>query len=291
MKLLTCYYEVLTGTDGLTSEAFHQNGWAELSSPIKNGIKQVELLTGRLDKLIAQLDLFFHEMNFSFLYNKDCNLFSLGYQVNENKLDPSHYDLLASEARLSSFIAIAKRDVPSKHWSYLGRRLIRVAQDVILLSWSGSMFEYLMPSLIMFTPRYSLLDYTCRKVVKRQIEYGKELGLPWGISESAYNVRDLAFTYQYSAFGIPGLGMKRGLGEDQVIAPYATALAAMYLPHDAVENFKHLEKVGAVGRYGFYEALDFTPIRLAEGQQVAVVQCYMAHHQGHVISRIFQCGS
>jgi cyclic beta-1,2-glucan synthetase len=142
------------------------------------------------------------------------------------------------------------------------------------------MFEYLMPSLVTFTPRYSLIDQTCRLVVKRQIEYGQECGIPWGVSESAFNGRDLYMTYQYSAFGVPGLGMKRGLGEELVIAPYATALAAMYLPHAAVENFMRLEHEGALGRYGFYEALDFTPIRLAEGQRLAMVKCYMAHHQG-----------
>jgi Cellobiose phosphorylase len=142
------------------------------------------------------------------------------------------------------------------------------------------MFEYLMPSLVTFTPRYSLIDQTCRLVVKRQIEYGKERGVPWGVSESAFNGRDLYMTYQYSAFGVPGLGMKRGLGEELVIAPYATALAAMYLPHAAVENFARLERHGALGRFGFYEALDFTPVRLAEGQKVAMVCCYMAHHQG-----------
>ncbi|MGR9108419.1 MAG: GH36-type glycosyl hydrolase domain-containing protein, partial [Gammaproteobacteria bacterium] len=154
------------------------------------------------------------------------------------------------------------------------------AHGMVLLSWSGSMFEYLMPSLVAYTPRYSLLDQTCRLVVKRQIEYGKKRGVPWGISESAFNMRDLSFTYQYSDFGVPGLGMKRGLAQNMVIAPYATALAAMYQPHAAMENFTRLETMGALGRYGFFEALDFTPARLAENDQVAIVRCYMAHHQG-----------
>ena len=230
--------------------------------------------------MAAQLDAMFLAMDFRFLYDPHCHLFSLGYRVAEGTLDSSYYDMLASEARLASFIAIAKRDVPAAHWFHLGRRVTRAARGTVLLSWSGSMFEYLMPSLVTFTPRYSLLDQTCRLVVKRQIEYGKERGVPWGVSESAFNGRDLFFTYQYSAFGVPGLGMKRGLGDELVIAPYATALAAMYLPHAAAENFAHLEAEGALGRYGFYEALDFTPARLAEGQKVAVVRCYMAHHQG-----------
>ncbi len=242
--------------------------------------EQAAGLTRRLEDMAAQLDSLFHAMDFRFLYDAERHMFSIGYRVMEGSIDPSYYDLLASEARLASLIAIAKRDVPGNHWFHLGRRVTRAAHGTVLLSWSGSMFEYLMPSLVTFTPRYSLLDQTCRLVIKRQIEYGKECGIPWGVSESAFNGRDIALTYQYSAFGVPGLGMKRGLGEERVIAPYATALAAMYLPHAAVQNFEHLEKQGALGRFGFYEALDYTPIRLVEGQRVAIVRCYMAHHQG-----------
>ncbi|MEQ1636321.1 MAG: glucoamylase family protein [Methylococcales bacterium] len=241
---------------------------------------QADTLTLRLESMTSQLTNLFHEMDFRFLYDPTCHLFSLGYRVNEGTLDSSYYDLLASEARLASLIAIAKRDVPSTHWFHLGRRVTRAAHGTVLLSWSGSMFEYLMPSLVTFTPRYSLLDQTCRLVVKRQIEYGKERGVPWGVSESAFNGRDLFYTYQYSAFGVPGLGMKRGLGEELVISPYSTALAAMYFPHAAAENFAHLQQEGALGRFGFFEALDFNPIRLAENQRVAIVRCYMAHHQG-----------
>ncbi|TAL47261.1 MAG: phosphorylase, partial [Methylovulum sp.] len=263
--------------DGATTTP---DGLKALAQRLRSAQEQAEALTERLENMAAQMDTLFHEMDFSFLYDTQCHLFSIGYRVMEGALDPSYYDLLASEARLSSFVAIAKRDVPGTHWFHLGRRVTRAAHGTALLSWSGSMFEYLMPSLVMFTPRYSLLDQTCRQVVKRQIEYGKERGVPWGVSESAFNGRDLFFTYQYAAFGVPGLGMKRGLGEDLVIAPYATALAAMYFPHAAVGNFDRLEKEGALGRFGFYEALDFTPIRLAEGRRVAIVRCYMAHHQG-----------
>jgi cyclic beta-1,2-glucan synthetase len=247
---------------------------------LRHASEQAHSLTTRLEDIAQQLEILFHDMDFHFLYDSTCHLFSIGYRVNEGTLDPSYYDLLASEARLSSLVAIAKRDVPSSHWFHLGRRVTSAAKGTVLLSWSGSMFEYLMPSLVTFTPRYSVLDQTCRLVINRQIEYGKERGVPWGVSESAYNVRDFHFTYQYSAFGVPGLGMKRGLGEELVIAPYATALAAMYLPHTAVENFQQLEAIGAMGRYGFYEALDFTAIRLAENQPFAIVRCYMAHHQG-----------
>ncbi|OAI13494.1 MULTISPECIES: GH36-type glycosyl hydrolase domain-containing protein [Methylomonas] len=242
--------------------------------------EQADTLRQRLDLLAEQLESWFREMDFRFLYDTSRHMFAIGYRVAQGVIDSSYYDLLASEARLASIIAIAKRDVPSSHWFHLGRRVTRVAHGTVLLSWSGSMFEYLMPSLVTFTPRYSLLDQTCRLVVKRQIAYGRERGVPWGVSESAFNGRDVYLTYQYSAFGVPGLGMKRGLGEELVIAPYATALAAMYLPHAAAENFARLEQEGGVGRYGFYEALDYTPIRLAEGQRVALVRCYMAHHQG-----------
>jgi cyclic beta-1,2-glucan synthetase len=251
-----------------------------MAKMLRRAGEQAEALTERLENMVAQMNTLFHEMDFRFLYDAKCHLFSLGYRVTEGTLEPSYYDLLASEARLTSFVAIAKRNVPSKHWFRLGRRVIRAAGGTVLLSWSGSMFEYLMPSLVMFTPRYSLLDQTCRLIVKRQINYGKKCSVPWGVSESAFNSRDLYFTYQYGAFGVPGLGMKRGLGEDLVVAPYATALAAMYFPHAAVENFERLEKEGALGNFGFYEALDFTPDRLSEGQRVAIVRCYMAHHQG-----------
>jgi cyclic beta-1,2-glucan synthetase len=239
-----------------------------------------KVLTQRINGLAAQAEQLFVEMDFRFLYDPNRHLFSLGYRVEKGVIDESYYDLLASEARLTSLIAIAKREVPSSHWFHLGRRLTRTASGTVLLSWSGSMFEYLMPSLVTYTPRYSLLDQTCRLAVQSQIEYGKQRGVPWGVSESAFNGRDRWFTYQYSAFGVPGLGMKRGLAYDLVIAPYATALAAMYHTHAAAENFKHLEKIGALGRYGFFEALDFTPSRLAENQKMAFVRCYMAHHQG-----------
>jgi len=220
------------------------------------------------------------DMQFGFLCDPKKKIFSIGYQIDEQKLDPGYYDLLASEARLASFVAIAKGDVPALHWFHLSRSLSPVGMETALLSWSGSMFEYLMPSLVMHPPAGSLLDQTCRSVVQRQIAYGKERGIPWGMSESGYNVQDLEFTYQYSNFGVPGLGLKRGLSQDLIAAPYATALAAMVDPSAAAHNFRTLTAAGAEGRYGYYEALDYTPTRLPENQKVAVVQEYMAHHQG-----------
>ncbi len=222
----------------------------------------------------------FDAMEFGFLFDPSRKIFSIGYRVTDGGLDGSAYDLLASEARLASFIAIAKGDVPVSHWFHLGRPMTPVGLGSALVSWSGSMFEYLMPALVMHTPPGSLLAETSRLVVRRHMSYGAEHGVPWGISESAYNVRDLDLTFQYSNFGVPGLGLERGLGDDLVVSPYATALAAMVDPVAAARNLSSLVAVGARGPYGFYEALDYTRSRLPEGAPVAIVHAYMAHHQG-----------
>jgi cyclic beta-1,2-glucan synthetase len=237
----------------------------------------------RLHAVEARARAIAYAMDFEFLLDRERNLLSIGYSVTDGQLDSSCYDLLASEARLASFIAIAKRDVPSRHWFRLGRNVTSVDGGAALISWSGSMFEYLMPSLVMRAPIGSLLENTSRLVVRRQIDFATRLDIPWGISESAYNVRDLAMTYQYSSFGVPGLGFKRGLGENLVIAPYATALAAMVDPPAAARNLARLAEIGALGRYGYYEALDFTPVRTPEGHGVAIVYAFMAHHQGMTI--------
>ena len=237
-------------------------------------------LCQRLQDIAVLCKRFFDEMDFRFLFDPSRKLFSIGYRAGEGSLDSSCYDLLASEARLASFIAIAKGDVPSSHWFHLGRALTPVGRGSALVSWSGSMFEYLMPGLVMRSPAESILSQTDAHVVFRQIEYGAERGVPWGVSESAYYARDIDFTYQYSSFGVPGLGLKRGLSQDLVIAPYATALAAMVEPNAAVENLAVLARAGGVGAYGFYEALDYTSSRLPEGKDVGVVRAFMAHHQG-----------
>jgi cyclic beta-1,2-glucan glucanotransferase len=237
-------------------------------------------LVGRLSAVAGVVKDLFDTMQFDFLFDPTRKIFSTGYRVMDGSLDPSGYDLLASEARLTSFIAIAKGDVPVSHWFRLGRPMTPVDLGAALVSWSGSMFEYLMPALVMNFPWGSLLQQTYRFVVRRQMSYGAEHGVPWGVSESAYNVRDLDLTYQYSNFGVPGLGLERGLSEDLVVAPYATALAAMVDPVAAAHNFARLVDVGAGGLYGFYEALDYTRSRRPEGQPVAIVRAYMAHHQG-----------
>ncbi len=237
-------------------------------------------LERRITELAATAGKMFDAMKFDFLLDPARQLLSIGYRVTDGSLDPNCYDLLASEARLASFVAIAKGEIPARHWFRLGRAMTPVDRGSALISWSGSMFEYLMPSLVMRAPVGSLLEQTNRLIVRRQMKYGAELGVPWGISESAYNARDLELTYQYSNFGVPGLGLKRGLSESAVIAPYATALAAMVDPEAAAQNFSRLLAAGGLGHFGWYEALDYTPSRVPEGENVAIVRAYMAHHQG-----------
>jgi cellobiose phosphorylase len=219
-------------------------------------------------------------MDFKFLYDEITDLLSIGFDVGERRRDLSCYDLLASEARLASFILIANGQLPQKHWFSLGRLLTKTSGETSLISWSGSMFEYLMPQLLMPSFDNTLLNQTCKAVVKQQINYGQQRNVPWGISESCYNVTDLAQVYQYRAFGVPGLGFKRGLSDDLVIAPYATALALMVMPNEACNNLQALKDNGFVGQYGFYEAIDYTPNRLPRGKKFAIVQTFMAHHQG-----------
>ena len=220
------------------------------------------------------------EMDFGFLYDVRRNLFVIGYNADERKLDAGYYDLLASEVRLTNFVVIAQGQLPQEGWFSLGRLLTSHGGQPVLLSWSGSMFEYLMPMLVM--PNYpgTLLDQTCRAAVTLQIEHGQQLGIPWGVSESGYNTLDAHFNYQYRAFGVPGLGLKRGLGEDSVVAPYASVLALMIAPQAACQNLQRLSELGLGGRFGLYEAVDYTPARLPRGQNYAVVKQFMAHHQG-----------
>ncbi|MDZ7601592.1 MAG: glucoamylase family protein, partial [Hoeflea sp.] len=239
-----------------------------------------------VEKLARDLAM---DMDFAFLVDRDKKLLSIGFSVATNQLDPSCYDLLASEARLASLFAIAKGDVETRHWFRLGRAATPLGAGSALISWSGSMFEYLMPSLVMRAPEGSVLAETNRRIVDRQRSYGATLDIPWGISESSYNARDLEMTYQYSNFGVPGLGLKRGLSENRVVAPYATGLAAMVAPVEALRNYKRLSTLGAEGRYGFYEAVDFTASRLPAGTDFAVVRSFMAHHQGMTITAIANC--
>ena len=259
---------------------------AEHARDRQQSIAELGILHGRLQRLADRARLVAGAMDFAFLLDPKRQLLSIGYSFASNTLDSSCYDLLASEARLASLFAVAKGDVTTRHWFRLGRSATPLGHGSALISWSGSMFEYLMPSLVMRAPVGSVLEQTNRLVVARQQAYGASMGIPWGISESAYNARDLEFTYQYSNFGVPGLGLKRGLSENLVVAPYAAGLATMIDPHAAHQNYARLALLGARGSYGFFEALDFTRSRLPDDERVAIVRTYMAHHQGMTIVAI-----
>ena len=242
-------------------------------------IVELKELENIVDNLIKNTD-------FSLLYNNELQMFSIGYNLEENKLTDSYYDLLASEARQASLVAIAKKDVPSKHWNNLSRTLTTLNNYKGLVSWSGTAFEYLMPDINI--PRYvgSLLDESCKFMIMSQKEYSKKLNIPWGISEAAFNVKDLKSNYQYKAFGIPWLGLKRGLGDELVVSSYGSILAIGDLPKEEIENLKRLEKEGMLSKYGFYESIDYTPERVEKGKTSSVVKTYMAHHQGLILLSI-----
>ncbi|MHB8354851.1 MAG: glucoamylase family protein, partial [Burkholderiales bacterium] len=266
--------------DADLSAMFKQHeGFADMERCVAEGSTRARDRMAVIEGLIAQSgDL--ANMRFDFLFDRARHLLTIGYNVDERRLDSGYYDLLASEARLCSFVGIAQGQLPQESWFALGRILTNVGGEPVLLSWSGSMFEYLMPLLVMPTYDNTLLDQTCKAAVARQIEYGKQSGLPWGISESGYNTLDVHLNYQYRAFGVPGLGLKRGLAEDMVVAPYASTLALMVAPEEACLNLQRLSAEGFVGRFGLFEAIDYTPTRQRRGQFGTVIRSYMAHHQG-----------
>lgn len=243
----------------------------------------------RLEALAVRAEKFAGEMDFRFLYNSQRRLFSIGYNVPLGRLDGAHYDLLASEACLTSFLGIARGEIPREHWFQLGRLSTLTAGRPGLLSWGGTMFEYLMPRLLLPIMEGTLLDASQRAAVARQIEYGEEKSVPWGVSESGYHYLDAAKEYQYQAFGVPGLGLKRDLGADLVVAPYATLLATCVEPAKAIANFEALRAEDGEGPFGFYEAIDFTPERLGRGERRRVVKSYMAHHQGMGLVAVANC--
>ena len=253
---------------------------ASLTNALERGIEANNSLSARSNSLARLCERLVDEADFGFLFDDKLKVLTIGYNVSESRRDESFYDLLASEARLASFIAIATGDVPQEHWFRLGRQLTSVNGGQALISWSATMFEYLMPLLIMRNYGKTLLSETYRVVIARQIAYGHEHAVPWGVSESGYNARDLDLTYQYAPFGIPGLGFKRGLSENLVVAPYATLLAAMLEPQKGIRNLVRLQQEGALARFGFCEALDYTPDRLPPHQQVVLIRAFMTHHQG-----------
>ena len=239
-----------------------------------------------IQTLIEIIDNTIKDTNFSVLYSKEQQIFSIGFNVEENKLTDSYYDLLASEARQASLVAIAKKDVPTKHWNYLSRTLTVLGKYKGLISWSGTAFEYLMPNINI--PKYegSLLDESCKFMIMSQKEYAKRLNIPWGISEAAFNLKDLKSNYQYKAFGIPWLGLKRGLADELVVSSYAGVLAITDEPKETIKNLKQLENEGMYNKFGFYESIDFTPERVEKGKKYGLVKTYMAHHQGLILLSI-----
>ncbi len=240
-------------------------------------------------RLRARITQVFDDMDFSRLYDENKGLFSIGLNVKTNKLSDSHYDLLASEARQTGFIAIAKGDVPEKHWFRLSRPLAAASKSRVLLSWGGSMFEYLMPLLIMKNYDNTMLSETYKSVVEMQRDYGEQRHIPWGVSESGYYAFDLNMNYQYKSFGIPSLGMKSGLVRETVISPYSVCLALHINPKAALSNMAKLCKLGARGRYGFYEAIDYTRSRMHRGKEKRIVKSYMVHHQGMILASLLNC--
>ncbi|MEN8143437.1 MAG: glucoamylase family protein [Gemmatimonadota bacterium] len=260
--------------------------WCEgLRSELARSIAESKRLLDSLDELTDRCTVQIEEMDFGFLYDRSRRLLHIGYQVTAEELDPHYYDLLASEARLASYVGIAKGDLPSSHWLQLGRAFGLVGRSPVLLSWSATMFEYLLPAVFMRSPPTSLLAHSSRQAVREHMNFGRRHGIPWGASESAYGHRGDGDSYQYRAFGVPGLGLRRGLGERRVVAPYASFLALPYAPLKASRNVEGLVHLGAKGRWGMYESLDFG----SQGESTSsptVIRAYMAHHQGMILAAL-----
>jgi cyclic beta-1,2-glucan synthetase len=285
VESLTAELHSLAGSEDMRSDA------RALVARLREAVERssASALAERCRRLAERAGALAAGMDFHLLYNEQRHLFSIGYNLGTGRLDHGHYDLLASEASLTSFLTIARNEAPRRHWFQLGRPLTHVAGGIALLSWGGTMFEYLMPRLFVHSYAGTLLYESERAAVARQIGYGRGNRVPWGISESGFNALDAALDYQYQSFGVPGLGLKRGLGRDLVIAPYATALALAVAPAAAVRNFRALSAEKAEGSYGFYEAIDYTHDRLGEKRRPAVVRSYMAHHQGMSLVALANC--
>lgn len=251
----------------------------ELAYCIRQGVHRAKERIAQLEDQVRDCQNM-ADQNLDFLYDKTRHLLTIGFDVGKHRRDDSYYDILASEARLASFIGIAQGKLPVKHWFSMGRHVTVYRGKMVLLSWGGSMFEYLMPRLLLPSYANTLLDQTLQGAVEKQIAYGKERGVPWGISESGMHITDAYLNYQYRSFGVPGLGFKNDLAHDLVIAPYASLLALMVRPTEACVNLELMSRLGYEGRFGFYEAIDHTPARLALRQSEGIVRSFMAHHQG-----------
>ncbi len=268
---------------GQTLSAEDRDWCVKLDDTLSLAQKTVTAMMGGFRDLADQANTAVADMDFRFLFDKRRQVFHIGYNAATEKLDGSFYDLLASEARIASLVAIAKGDVPLSHWLHLGRPMTKVNGKEVLLSWSGTMFEYLMPVLFTKQTTGTFLYDSSLAALEVQIEYGQEKHIPWGISESGYYAFDASQNYQYRAFGVPDLGYKRDLPDELVVAPYASILGLSFQPQAVLDNIAHLKKLDMLGRFGLYEAIDFTQARLPLGQKHAVVHSYMAHHQGMIL--------
>ncbi len=287
---LAALHAQIAESDLSQSQREEAQRWVQaLRQVLEQGAAQAVQLQTRFGRLSARLESLAMEMDFRFLYNPQRRLFSIGFNLEEGRLDRSHYDMLASEARLASFLAVAKGDTDAKHWFQLGRTLTHTAETRALLSWGGTMFEYLMPALITHLYEGSLLEQTCCAALRRQIEFGRQHNIPWGVSESAFGALNASADYHYQSFGVPGLALKRGLAKDLVISPYSTALAAMLDAPAALENFRLLSEEGADAAWGYYDAIDYTPDRVPPGKRSVLVRCYMAHHHGMSLLALVNC--
>lgn len=240
----------------------------------------------RINKLIEISQKLIDDTDFTVLYDTSRNLFSIGYAQESGKLADSYYDMLMSESRTTSLIAIASRQVTSKHWFALSRNLVKLDGYKGLISWAGTAFEYYMPYLFNKSYEHTLIDQSLFFTLYSQIKYAKQNMIPWGISESAYVVKDDMLNYQYMEFGIPWLGLKRGLNNYLVVSPYSSLLMLEYSPHKVYNNINRLKKIGMYSSYGFYEAIDYTKEHLDESKTSEIAKTYMAHHQGMILTSI-----
>ena len=249
-------------------------------------VQELDVLKHALHAMAQELESLAWQPDYAFLYHRKRRLLHIGYRPAEQQLDAGFYDLLASEARLTSLVAIAKGDVPVAHWSALGRMFCVLQGHAGLRSWSGSMFEYLMPSLVIAEPTGSVLADACRMAVLAQIDFAVALQVPWGISECAYAARDETLAYQYAPQGVPRLALRRTPTDELVVAPYACVLAAQVEPLAAWRNICKLESLGARQRYGLVDALDYSPARQTTVGAYTLVASFMAHHQGMSIAAL-----
>lgn len=267
-----------------------RNKWSKADSIVKqivkNKLQNITNIIQRCRNTVARIEKMAADTDFTVLYDKKVGLFSIGWNIEEDKITNSYYDLLASESRITSYLAVVRKEVPVSHWFRLSRSLADISGYRSLVSWTGTMFEYFMPPIIMKPFKNTMLNETYSTVLKEQIKYGNLRKVPWGTSESGFYLFDLLLNYQYKAFGVPDLGLKRGLIDDMVVSPYSTALALPFNAEESVKNLRRLTNEGLSGVYGLYEAVDYTPERIPENTSAGIVESFMAHHQGMILSSV-----